>query len=516
MRSLLVICRLVIGVLLIISGLVKSNDPLGFSYKLEEYFTVFKTTDSIPDTTFTLRRLSLGQVQALMEEGRKTKLPDLEGKYTIVYPSGLDVPTDSLASAHPDTLVQVKERTITYTAHIPDSWFNRLCDKLHNKALWLASFISVAETLLGALILFGYYLPVTSLLNLVMMLFFTFLTYYSARYNKVTDCGCFGDALRLAPWQSFWKDIVLLAFAIPLALFPRSANGSTLDRAEKVVAIVGPLIGLIVSVCIFDWWLPGLFITGMAALRVAVHYAFFEDAVVKGFIATLALLLVSFFTWYCYNHLPVKDYRPWAPGNGLPSRMVPTPEVADIYMIYKNKETGELKEFLAVKNEPDGRKINDFSWMTEEFLKTHEFVDQRKKILKPFKEAPIHDFDLEDPETGEPYGKEFIHKKGCRFLLVAYDLSKTSTVKMKEINAFAAEAARQNVEFIAATASRDQAEAFRHAHQNPFKYYFNDATSLKTIIRSNPGLVMLKDTVVVKMWHHRDFPTFEKAMKHCR
>lgn len=516
MRLFLVICRLVLGVLLIISGLIKANDPLGFSYKLEEYFTVFKITDSIPDTTYTLRKLTLHEVQTLITEAQKVQLPDLQGKYTIVYPNGLEVPPDSLRKAPADTLVQVRERIISYTAKTRDNSFNRFCDFMHDRALWLAVLISVAESLLGVLILFGYYMRVAGLVNLGLMLFFTFLTYYSARYNKVTDCGCFGDALPLKPWQSFWKDVVLLGFSLPLALFPSKANGSTFDMAEKVVAVLGSLLGLVVSVKVFDWWLPGVFITVMAGLRVVVHYSLFEDSMVKGFITTLALVVLSFFTWYCYNHLPVKDYRPWAPGKGLPSQLKPTPEVADIYMIYRNKETGEEKEFLAVKNEPDGRKINDFSWMTEDFLKTHEFINQRKEVIRPFKEAPIHDFDLEDPETGEPYGKTFLTKMGCRFLLVAYDLEKTNVKRMDEINAFASKAAENNVEFIAATASRDMAEAFRHEHQNPFRYYFNDATALKTIIRSNPGLVMLKDTVVVKMWHHKDFPTFEKAMKYCR
>lgn len=516
MRIILVLCRLLLGVLLVVSGLIKANDPLGFSYKLEEYFTVFKTTDSLPDTTFAQRRLKLHEVQTLIAEAQKTQLPDLQGKYTVVKVSGEAVPMDSLAGAPEDTLVEVRERSITYTGHVPDNTFNRLCDVLHGRALILAACISIVETLLGLLILFGYYMRVVGLLNLAMMVFFTFLTYYSARYNKVTDCGCFGDALHLEPWQSFWKDVVLLFISLPLAIFPRRANGSTFDTSEKVVALLGPVLGLVVSIEVFDWWLPGLFISIMAGLRVVVHYSLFEDSLVKGFITVLAFVAVAFFTWYCYNHLPVKDYRPWAPGKGLPSQTIPTPEVADIYMIYRNKETGEEKEFLAVKNEPDGRKINDFSWMTEDFLAHHEFVNQRKKVIRPFKEAPIHDFDLEDPETGEAYGKAFIQKPGCRFLLVAYDLKKTHTERMEEINVLAKKAAENQVEFIAATASRDEAEAFRHAHQNPFKFYFNDATALKTIIRSNPGLVLLKDTTVVKMWHHKDFPTFEKAMKYCR
>jgi hypothetical protein len=147
--------------------------------------------------------------------------------------------------------------------------------------------------------------------------------------------------------------------------------------------------------------------------------------------------------------------------------------------------------------------------MAGNFSEENEFVDQKKKINKPAVEAPIHDFTLDNKETGEAYAEAFIFKPGYKFMLVCYDLGKTNTEVQPKVNEFAAACQAAGIEFIGATGSSDKVEEFRHTNQNAFPYYINDPTSLKTIIRSNPGLVMIKDTMVVDMWHYNDFPKFE-------
>jgi hypothetical protein len=279
---------------------------------------------------------------------------------------------------------------------------------------------------------------------------------------------------------------------------------------EKVVTAASIILGFAASVLIFKWALPGIIIAVFLGIRVAFHYLLKNEKLRNLVFTITGTAITLWFTVYCFNHLPVKDYRPWAIGNSVPQKMIGEPEFANIYMIYKNTASGEVKEYLAVKN-TDGKPVNDFSWMTEEFLAQNEFVNQRKEIVKPYVEAPIHDFSLDNPETGESYAEEFIFKEGYKFMLVAYDLNKTNTKVQPAVNAFAAACEKENILFIGATASGDKLENFRHEHQNAFPYYTNDATSLKTIIRSNPGLVMMKDTVVVGMWHHNDFPTFEKV-----
>lgn len=96
-------------------------------------------------------------------------------------------------------------------------------------------------------------------------------------------------------------------------------------------------------------------------------------------------------------------------------------------------------------------------------------------------------------------------------MLVTYDLGKANTEVQPKVNAFADAAIANGFEFIAATSSRDKVEEFSNKYGNKFPYHINDATSLKTIIRSNPGLVLLKDTAVVEMWHYNDFPDFESV-----
>jgi hypothetical protein len=247
-------------------------------------------------------------------------------------------------------------------------------------------------------------------------------------------------------------------------------------------------------------------------VRIVAHFSLKKQTVKNALLITAPLILSGWFTAHCYTHLPVKDYRPWAIGNIITEKMKGEPEFANVYMIYKNSKTGEVKEYLAIKN-TDGNPINDFSWMTEPFLAENEFVNQRKEIIKPYVEAPIHDFTLENKETGEEYAMDFVKKPGLKFMLVAYDLTKTNTAVQPKVNALAAEAQKAGMEFIGATASGDLAEDFRHQHQNGFPYYVNDATSLKTIIRSNPGLVLIKDTMVLDMWHYNDFPSFEEIRK---
>src|SRR5688500_4600239 len=130
MKNLIWISRMLVGALFIVSGLIKANDAIGFSYKLVEYFIVFQTP-----------------------------------------------------------------------------WMN-------DYVLFLAAFVSILEIILGVAVIFGTRMVTVSWLLLLMIVFFTFLTFYSAYYNKVTDCGCFGDALKLTPWQSFTKDLVLLFFVL--------------------------------------------------------------------------------------------------------------------------------------------------------------------------------------------------------------------------------------------------------------------------------------------------------------
>lgn len=367
MRNVLTsICRILVGVLFIISGFVKANDPLGFSYKLDEYFTVF---------------------------------------------------------------------------HI--DWMSAI-------SLWLAMFISVFEMAVGFALLIGARIKQTAWILLLMILFFSFLTFYSAYFDVVKDCGCFGDALHLTPWQSFTKDAVLLVLILIIFFNRNSINPLFGEKASNLIAYTGFLVAL-------------------------------------------------FFSIYCYRHLPVIDFRPYKIGSNILEGMKLPPnakqEITEIAFTYeKNGKRIELKP-----DELD--KIDD----------TYKFIDRKDKVMQEGDHPKIHDFNMYDDE-GTDHAQEFLSSPGYKFMLVAYDLDKTNEKVQHKINDFVALAQKAKVPFVGLTASSAQrTDVYRHEHNSMFDYYHCDNTTLKTIIRSNPGLVLLNGPTVVMMWHYNDFPSFDEV-----
>ena len=368
MQFLTLISRLLVGLLFIVSGLIKANDALGFSYKLEEYFS-----------------------------------------------SGV----------------------LNMEFLIPYSFL-------------LAAGICIAEIVLGVMVLIGARPKFTSFSLLGMIVFFTFLTFYSAYFNKVTDCGCFGDAIKLTPWESFGKDIILLFF----------------------IAVI---------------FLKRNFIKPLLSFK----------------IENMLLVVITFFcfafVFHTYNHLPIQDFRPYAVGKSIPEGMktcdelgLPCPEKID-YFLVKNKETGEEKELLS----------SEWNWQTDDFVSITE-----KSLEIEGYEPPVKDFSISI--DGADYTDSILNSDYA-ILAVAYDLSKTTKQAWSQVNDLAAGAEEIEIPFITMTASSDEMiEEFRHEVQAAYPFYFTDETTLKTIVRSNPGLLLLKRGTIIGKWHYNDFPTFEE------
>jgi len=365
MKIITTISRIFVGVLFIISGFIKANDPLGFAYKLDEYFLVF---------------------------------------------------------------------------HTP--WMSPI-------SLFLAMFICVFEIALGVAALIGYRMRMTSWLLMLMIVFFTFLTFYSAWNDVVKDCGCFGDALHLTPWQSFSKDLILLVF-ISVLFFRRWDIKPMLNET------------------------PGRM----------VFYA--------------SIVISTAFTWYCYMHLPVKDFRPYAIGNNISDGMkLPPGAVTD----------STVMMFIYEK---DGKQLELTMDQIGDLDSTYKFVDRKDKKVRTGDQPPIHDFSIVDA-TGGDHTQEVLETEYA-FMLVAYDLTKTNEKVQQKVNAFAEQCGNKNILFIGLTATpANETDIFRHEHNSMFDYYFCDNTALKTIIRSNPGLVLLNKGTVVAMWHYNDFPGFDEV-----
>ncbi|TAL61005.1 MAG: DoxX family protein [Bacteroidetes bacterium] len=362
MRFLTQLCRILVGVLFIFSGLIKANDPLGFSYKLDEYFSVFGTEFMIP------------------------------------------------------------------------------------LSLMLAIFICAYEIIFGIMLLFGSRITLTVWALFLMIVFFTFLTFYSAYYDKVKECGCFGDFLHLTPWQSFYKDVALLVMILALL------------AGKKFIY---PLLS-----------------SGIEKFLVA-----------GSVIASLA------FPLYTYNFLPVKDFRPYAIGKNIPEGMILPPHAVtdSIQMVFIYEKDGKQVELT-----PEQIKTID---------STYKYVDRKDKVIREGDKPAIHDFSIQTVD-GSDYTEQILNYSGYYFFLVCYDLDKANTGVFGKVIDFAKLCRADSIPITVLTASSDRIESFKKETGADMDFYLTDQTTLKTMIRSNPGLMLLKQGTVIDMWHHHSFPSY--------
>ena len=145
---------------------------------------------------------------------------------------------------------------------------------------------------------------------------------------------------------------------------------------------------------------------------------------------------------------------------------------------------------------------NDSTWVWKE---------TKNVLVKKGYTPPIHDFSITD-STGVDHLQEFMNEKGYSFMLISYDLKKTDVKVQPKINAFAEECKKANIHFYAiSNATAEEASKFRKEYHVPYTFYTADGTALKTVIRSNPGLVLIKDGTVTAMWHYHQFPDLKEV-----
>lgn len=353
------ISRIFVGLLFIISGLIKLNDPVGFSYKLAEYFSepVFNMPFLVPF------------------------------------------------------------------------------------ALGLALFLVIVEVVLGVMLLIGYKSKFTIWSLLLMIVFFTFLTFYSAYYDVVKDCGCFGDALHLTPWESFTKDVVLLFFILILFL-----NTS----------LVKPL---------------------------------FQKSI-QNIIAYASIILCMFMAVWVLNHLPLIDFRPYKVGTNIEKGME-IPEGAPksvVEMIFIYKVNGVDKEFTEndLMNLPEGA----------------TFVDRKDKVITEGYVPPIHDFTMMKDDSDY---KEELLKEPKLLMIVTYDLKIAEEGGMVKLEKLNQEAFAKGYKVIGMTnSSIEEIAKAKKKYGLQFDFYTCDAIALKTIERSNPSIVILENGTVKQKVHYND------------
>lgn len=352
------ITRIFVGILFIISGFIKLNDPLGFSYKLQEYFSA----------------------------------PVLNIEFLIPF------------------------------------------------ALVLAIILVIFELVLGIMLIIGYLPRFTLWSLLVMIIFFTFLTFYSAYFDKVKDCGCFGDALPLTPWQSFYKDLVLLVLILVLFFNKR---------------YIQPL------------------------LAPASHR----------WIIFLSFMLCFTFAYYVLMHLPLIDFRAYKIGNNIPEKLQ-LPEnarKADYEYKWTFKQNGKD---VVIRNSGAYPQVEG------------EFIGVETKLIREGDKPVINDLVIEN--DGEDITLEVFTREKL-LLIVAYNLRNTETDGFVAIKKISDEAIKKGYDVVGLTASgEEQTRQLIEKFGLNFDFYRADETSLKTIVRANPGILTLNKGTVTQKLHWFD------------
>ncbi len=324
-------------------------------------------------------------------------------------------------------------------------------------ALPAAVMLSTLEFIIGVGVLAGIKKNLSAWGGLLFMAFFTPLTLYIAITDPVPDCGCFGDAIIISNWDTFYKNLVILAASIVVFAYRDRIRVPWNKTTDNMLMII----------------------------------------------VAVAILWLSV---YCLRNLPIIDFRPWKVGNDVTELVLPTEEVADVFLVFENQKTGETREYPA----------NDYPWDDPEWAEIWRFKEQRREIIHPYQEAEIDAFYIED-EFGDDLTDFFITKPGYLFMVVAHDLYRTNTRAFEQIiTPLAREAESEGYPFIVLTgSSQDAIDAFRHSWQTPYPFYLSDEIELKTIIRSNPGLVLMKEGVVKGKWAFRNIPTLEEIISVC-
>ena len=358
MKVLVGVSRIFVGVLFIISGLIKLNDPVGFSFKLGDYFA----------------------------------------------PEVLNLPF------------------------------------LEPYALVIAVLVVILEVLLGVMLIVGYAKKFTLWSLLLMIVFFTFLTFYSAYFNKVTDCGCFGDALKLTPWESFSKDVVLLVLILVLY------KGSR--------------------------YIQPFFSKGVRSITVFI-----------------SLILCLWLGLHVLEHLPVIDFRAYKVGTNITKGMQ-TPADAPRAVYQYNWSFDVNGQQKTVINRGEDPKIDG------------TLLGVETSVLQKGYEPPIHDFSIE--RDGTDYTTQMLEEEHLLVVIAynLNVAQNEGFIAIKEATDSALEKGYTVIGISAS--STPETEKLAAKYDLDFKFYFCDMTALKTIIRSNPSIMSLEKGTILQKLHFND------------
>lgn len=323
-------------------------------------------------------------------------------------------------------------------------------DVLQPFAVLISFNLSAIEFALGVCLLLGVYRRYTTFLILLFMAFMTPLTLYLALFNPVSDCGCFGDALVLSNWETFYKNIVLSVAAVVVFVYNQ---------------------------------------------RMFQLYTF----KVYWFIALFSYIFCVGFAYRNYNHLPIMDFRPYKIGANIPALLtIPEGAPTDDYLYTFVYEKDGVKKEFSLEDYP----ANDSTWT---------FVESKTSLVKQGYVPPIASFNIYNGEGDDVTG-EILDSSRPVLLLVAPKLENADEDRIDEINSVYDYALENDISFYCVTGSSPEAiDEWSDNTGAEYPFRMADEVLLKTIIRSNPGLVLLENGTVLAKWHCNDIPPEEEV-----
>ena len=330
-----------------------------------------------------------------------------------------------------------KYKMLDYLAVYGMTWLN-------DAALVLAMLMILAEFIVGICLLTKVFPRLAVLGATLLMLFFTITTLFDALYDLVPDCGCFGTAIKMSNWQTFYKNLVIDAVLIPLIM----NNKQLKNKLENGVQFV---------------------------------------------IASAYALAFLGFEIYNYRHLPIVDFMNWKVGKQLTAE---TAEDSKVYLTYRNKVTGETKEYLS-PNYP----WNDSVWMSQ-----WEFVDQRVEGGTNFLGFSALD------EDGNDITESILTTENL-LMFTSHDLSKLTDKDWEKAREVTATAEEHGLTVIWVVSEEpNYVKHLQEQHDFMYEVYYADELEIKPIVRSNPGLIWLDNGLVKDKWSAVDFSKALKAL----
>lgn len=310
-------------------------------------------------------------------------------------------------------------------------------ESLNELAMALAVLMILAEFLIGICLLTNVCPKIATIGGALFMLLFTTVTLFDALYDMVPDCGCFGTAVKMTNWQTFYKNLVIDAVLLPLVLNLQSIQGRLKPHVQFVIGLI---------------------------------YA----------------LLFTGFELYNYRHLPLIDFMNWKVGKQMNAM---SEEEQRIYLTFKNKETGKTQEYLSP----------DYPWNDSVWMSQWEFVDQRVEGGNDYLGFSALDQDGDDVT-------EMILNTKNLMMFTSHDMSKITDEEWDDIKHITEVAGQKGYEVIWVTATpSDDVTALQAQHPFVSEVYFGDELEIKTIVRFNPGLILLDEGLVVDKWSAIDF-----------